>query len=123
LDLRSISHLTKDGNATPLLIAAGPDITVNLILGLPFIKATGMIADFIDNVCQAKHLLCNPFPIDFHRAMKSIPVIKGHNSACTHSAKFNKIHQALGLLNTYFARKIDGWPLHIIAPQGWYRGL
>ncbi len=60
-----LPYVTKDGNDTSLLVAAGPDVAVDLILGLPFIKATGMIVDFIDNVCDAKHLICDPFPIDF----------------------------------------------------------
>ncbi len=47
-------YMTKDGNETSLLVAAGPNVAVNIILGLPFIKATGMIADFANNVCQAK---------------------------------------------------------------------
>ena len=69
-----LNYLTKDGSATPLLVAAGPDVAMNLILGLRFIKAMGLICDFIDNVCQAMHLLCDPFPIDFNRPSKSIPV-------------------------------------------------
>jgi hypothetical protein len=75
--------MTKDGNETSLLVAAGPNVVVNLILGLPFIKVTGMILDFVNNVCQAKHLLANPFPIDFRCAMKSIPAIGGCDSAHT----------------------------------------
>jgi len=66
---------------------AGPDIAVNLILGLCFIKAMGMIADFINNVCQAKHLLCGPFPINYWCATKSILVVGDHNAA-SHSIKF-----------------------------------
>jgi hypothetical protein len=58
-----LPYATKDGNDTSLLVAAGPDVVVNLILGLPFIKATSMIVDFINNVCQAKHLLCIPSPL------------------------------------------------------------
>ena len=65
-----LSYLTKDGNETSFLVAAGPNVAVNLILGLPFIKATGIIADFVNNWCQAKHLLANPIPIDFRRATK-----------------------------------------------------
>jgi hypothetical protein len=57
-----LPYTTMDGNNTSLLVAAGPDVAVNLILGLPFIKATGMIADFVDNVCEAKNLLCDLFP-------------------------------------------------------------
>jgi hypothetical protein len=34
-----LHYPTKDGNATSFLDAAGPDVAVNLILGLPFIKA------------------------------------------------------------------------------------
>jgi hypothetical protein len=77
-----LPYLTKDRSETSLLVAAGPDVAVNLILGLPFIKATGMIGDFVHNVCQAKHLLCNPFPIDFKRAMKSIPVFTAAPAPC-----------------------------------------
>jgi hypothetical protein len=115
-------YLTKDGNETSLLIAAGPDVTVNLILGLPFIKATRMIADFVDNVCQAKHLLVDPFLINFKRAMKSIPAIGSCNSA-SHCAKYKEVHQALGLLNAYFANKQPGRPLHLIAPLSANQGF
>jgi hypothetical protein len=51
---------------------------MNTVLGLPLIKATGMIIDFIDKVVKAKHLDCPPFPIDFRRAMKTVPA----NVAC-----------------------------------------
>jgi hypothetical protein len=46
-----LPYLTKDGSETSLLVAAGPNVAVNLILGLPFIKATGMIGNFVNNVC------------------------------------------------------------------------
>jgi hypothetical protein len=29
-----------------------------------------MIANFINNIYKAKHCLCNPFPINLHRATK-----------------------------------------------------
>ena len=101
-----LPYLTKDSNETLLLVAAGPNIPVNLILGLPFIKVTGMIADFIDNVCQANHLLCEPFPIDFRHATKSIPVLGNRNAAehpvgFTHldcCASTSRTHAALHLL-------------------------
>ncbi len=77
-----LPYLTKDGSETSLLVAAGPDVAVNLILGLPFIKATGMISNFVDNICQAKHSLCDSFPIDFKRATKSIPVFTAASAPC-----------------------------------------
>jgi hypothetical protein len=98
-----LPYVTKDGNEASMLVAAGPDVAVNLILGLPFIKATGMIADFIDNVCQAKHLLCKPFPIDFRCATKSIPVL-GDRNVVEHPVGFTEFHNALGLLRKNFAR-------------------
>jgi hypothetical protein len=76
-----LPYTTKDGSYTYLLVAAGPNVATNLILGLPFIKATGMIADFVDNVCKAKNMLCDPFPIEIKRTMKSIPVFQESKAA------------------------------------------
>jgi hypothetical protein len=90
-----LPYITKDGNDTSLLVAAGPDDAINLILGLPFIKAMGMIINFIDNVCDAKHLICDPFPIDFCRTTKSIPVI-GDRDVGSHSVEFQEVLHALG---------------------------
>ena len=98
-----LPYVTKDGNETSLLVAAGPNVAVNLILGLPFIKATGMIVDLIDNVCQAKHLLCNPFPIDFRKATKSIPAL-GDRDAARNAVDFSKVHNVLGMLRKHFTR-------------------
>ena len=117
-----LPYLTKDGNETSLLVAAGPNVAVNLILGLPFIRATGMIADFVHNVCQAKHLLCDPFPINFRRATKSIPAVGGCDSA-SHFAKFQEFHQALGMLRAYFSRKVYCHSLNLIAPHGANGGI
>jgi len=102
-----LPYVTKDGNDTSLLIAAGPDVAINLILGLPFIKAAGMIIDFIDNVCDAKHLICEPFPIDFRRATKSIPVI-GDRDTGSHSVEFQEVLRALGSIKVYFAANASG---------------
>jgi hypothetical protein len=102
-----LPYVTKDGNDTSLLVAAGPDVAVNLILGLPFIKATGMIIDFIDNVCDAKHLICEPFPIDYCRATKSIPVL-GDRDAGSHSVEIQEGLCALGSIKAYFAANASG---------------
>ena len=74
---------------------------------IPVIKATGMIIDFIDNVCDAKHLICDPFPIDFRRATKSIPVI-GDPNAGSHSVKFQEVLRALGSIKAHFAANALG---------------
>jgi hypothetical protein len=101
-----LPYTTKDGNNTSLLIAAGSDVAVNLILGLPFIKATGMIADFVDNVCEAKNLLCNPFPIYFKRATKSIPVFADSAAVSqSHGTQERSVLQVLGMLRSLYGHK------------------
>jgi hypothetical protein len=60
-----LPYKTKDGGDASFVIATGPHVSVNTILGLPFVVATGMIIDFVDNVADCKYLDCPPFPIDF----------------------------------------------------------
>ena len=57
-----LPYSTKDGNDTSLLVAAGPDVAVNLVLGLPFIKATGLVADFVDMSVRPRICSVSPFP-------------------------------------------------------------
>jgi hypothetical protein len=116
-----LPYSTKDGNTTSLLVAAGPDVAVNIVLGLPFITATGMVADFVDNVCKAKNLLCEPFPINFKRAMKSIPVFQSSTdySQCLGRDVTSILH-VLGLLRSYYDKSRNGKLPYIIrqTPEG-----
>jgi hypothetical protein len=103
-----LPYITKDGNSTSLMVATGPDVAVNIVLGLPFIKATGMVADFVDNVCEAKNLLCEPFSIDFRRATKSIPVFQSSQdrTACIGSEATSILH-VLDLLRSHYDQSHD----------------
>jgi hypothetical protein len=103
-----LPYITKDGNSTSLMVAAGPNVAVNIVLGLPFIKATGMVANFVDNICEVKNLLCEPFPIDFRRATKSIPVFQSSPdcTACIGSEGTSILH-VLGLLRSYYDQSCD----------------
>jgi hypothetical protein len=114
-----LPYTTKDGSYTSLLVATGPNVAINLILGLPFIKAMGMIADFFDNVCEAKNLLCNPFPIDFKCATKPIPIFQESKAASKlHNKEVQHTLHVLGTLKTFYAHKdADGKWLHIIKPS------
>ena len=116
-----LPYITKDGNSTSLMVAAGPDVAVNIVLGLPFIKATGMVADFVDNVCEAKNLLCEPFPFDFKHATKSIPVFQSSldRTACIESEAISILH-VLGLLRSYYDQSRNGPLPHIVrqSPEG-----
>jgi hypothetical protein len=60
-----LPHKTKEGDDASIMIATGPHVSVNTILGLPFVLTTGAILDFLDMVVKCKHLDCLPFPIDF----------------------------------------------------------
>ena len=102
----NLNYLTKDGSDTSLLVAAGPDVAVNLIIGLPFIKAMGLICDFVDNICQAKHLLCDSFPINFKRASKSIPVFLVTGAPCNVNDPSDTL-RVLASLRTIFPRNSD----------------
>jgi hypothetical protein len=65
-----------------------------------------MISDFVDNVCQAKHLLCEPFPIDFKRASKSIPVFTAAPAPCNIGDIQDATH-VLAALRKLFPRPND----------------
>jgi hypothetical protein len=109
-----LPYHTKDGSSTSLLVAAGPDIAVNVILGLPFILAMGMIANFVDNVCKAKHLCCSPILINFKRATKSIPAFMDSAAHTFVSSTDRKVIHILGMLNAFYSSKKEGKQVHII---------
>ena len=70
-----LPYLTREGTPTSLVVATGPDVTVNAILGLPFITTTKMVIDTADQVAEMRAFDTPPFPLDFRRAMCAIPVI------------------------------------------------
>ena len=96
-----LPYLTKDGSPTSFVVATGPQVSVNTVLGLPLITATGMIIDYIDNVVEAKHLDCPPFKIEFRRATKHIPAID--DDATTHYVEFEDVHGILQKTDAYIA--------------------
>jgi hypothetical protein len=69
-----LPYCTSGSDSSSLLVATGPNVSVNTIIGLPFIKATGMILDFVNNVAECKHLDCPPFPMDFWHTSNHVPV-------------------------------------------------
>jgi hypothetical protein len=59
-----LPYLMHDGQVTSILIATGPHVTVNTIVGLPFIQATHMIIDLSNNVADMHALDASPFPLN-----------------------------------------------------------
>jgi hypothetical protein len=96
-----LPYPTKDGRHTSFIIATGPQVSVNMVLGLPLITATGMIINTVNNVVEAKHLDCPPFRIDLCHAMKTIPAIE--EDATTHYVKFRDVQNVLAKTNAYIA--------------------
>jgi hypothetical protein len=96
-----LPYLTKDGSPTSFVVATGPQVSMNTVLGLPLITATGMITNYIDNVVKAKHLDCPPFNIKFCRATKQIPAFD--DDATTHYVEFKDVHGILQKTDTYIA--------------------
>ena len=70
-----LPYKTSDGNDSSFMVATGPNVSVNTIIGLPFIKGIGMIIDTVDDVAECKYLECPPFPIDYQRTSNQVPVI------------------------------------------------
>ena len=108
-----LPYTIKDGSSTSLLVAVGPDVAVNLILVLLFIKAMGMVTDFVDNVCEAKNLLYEPFPIDFKCATKSVPVFQSDPQPSSISSSTFHI---LGMLKSFYDKGINGTLPHLNQP-------
>jgi hypothetical protein len=71
-----LPYLTTDGSPTSILIATGPHVTVNVIVGLPFIQATQAIIDLSDNVADLRAIDHPPFPIEYRHATVHVPVIE-----------------------------------------------
>ena len=74
-----LPYLTKEGNTTSILIATGPHVTVNMIVGLPFIQATRAVIDLADNVAELHALDAPPFPLEYRRAMVHVPIVDEGN--------------------------------------------
>jgi hypothetical protein len=70
-----LPYKTSDGDDSSFMVATGPNVSVNTIIGLPFIKGTGMIINTVDDVAECKYLDCPPFPIDYRRTLNHVPVM------------------------------------------------
>jgi hypothetical protein len=75
---------------------------VNTIIGLPFIKATGIINNTVDNVVKAKHLVCKPFPIEFYGTTKYVPAISDDYAAICY-LKFEEVQSIITKTDAYIA--------------------
>jgi hypothetical protein len=102
-------YLTHASQPTSILIATGPHVMVNLIVGLPFIQATGMILDLVDNVANLKSLDCPPFPIKYRCAMVHVPIVD-ESAVSVNTATFQPTIRVIEDLEHYFAATVSVMP-------------
>jgi hypothetical protein len=79
-----LPYLTNKGDPTSILIATGPHVTVNMIVGLPFIQATHAIINLLDNVTELHALDAPHFPLEFRCATVHVPVMEGGDEQPVH---------------------------------------
>ena len=68
-----LPYRNRDGATIAIGFATGTHVTVNAIIGLPFITAVGMIIDTVDNKIQMKHLDCGLFDIEYKLTSSDVP--------------------------------------------------
>jgi hypothetical protein len=72
-----LPYLTREGHTTTLSVACEPNVTINTILGLPFIQQTRMVINASDQVANLQALDNPLFQIDYHHAMCIVPAVAG----------------------------------------------
>jgi hypothetical protein len=102
LSVAHLPYLNCDGNTTSITIATGLQVSVNAIIGLLFIKVTGMIIDTVDSIIKMKHLVFKPFPFEFYRATKYVPAISD-DGAAIHYIKFEEVQSIIAKTDEYIA--------------------
>jgi hypothetical protein len=108
-----LPYLTKDGNPTSILIATGPHVMVNLIVGLPFIQATCAIIDLADNVVDLRTLDAPPVPLEYRCAMVQVPVMGEGGKHPVHMAgAYDNLLSEIKSLKQYFTQALT-----ITAPE------
>ncbi len=71
------------------MIATRPQVTVDIIVRLPFIQATHMIIDLYDHVANMRALDTCPFPFEYHFAMVHVLIVDEDNAARVHLSNTN----------------------------------
>ncbi len=103
-----LSYKTLDSNNLSFMVATGPNVSVNTIIGLPFIKGTGMIIDTVNDVAECKYLDCPPFPIDYWCTLNHVPVMDKPSvpvhPACPH---LSETIQEIKNLERYYDAKVQ----------------
>jgi hypothetical protein len=109
LEVGFLFHLpyqTREGDTTLLMVATGPNVLVNTIIGLPFMKAMGMIMDLVDKVVECKYLDCPPFPVDFFWTSNHVPVMDDDGTPVHHASSYVQLIDKIRNLERYYNAKV-----------------
>jgi hypothetical protein len=104
-----LPYKTLDGNDSSIMAATGPNVSVDVIIGLPFIKDVGMIIDTVDDVAECKYLECPPFPIDHRRTSNQVTVMDEPSVPVHHAhGYFQQAICEIENLEQYYDTKVQG---------------
>ena len=96
-------YLTREGDTTSILIATGPHMTVNRIVGVPFIQATRAVIDLTDNVAELRALNASPFPLEYRKATVHVPIVDEGNEHPVHMVDaYSKLIAEINSLERHF---------------------
>ena len=101
-----LPYRTKEGDTALLMVATGPNVSVNTIIGLPFMKASGMILDLVNEVVECKYLDCPPFPVDFCRTSNHVPVLDDGGTPIHHATSYVQLINEICNLERYYEAKV-----------------
>ncbi len=103
-----LPYKTLDSDDSSFMVATGPNVLVNTIIGLPFIKGTRMIINTVDNVAKCKYLNCPPFPIDYQRMLNHVPVMDKLSAPVNHAPPhLSETIQEIENLERYYYAKVQ----------------
>jgi hypothetical protein len=89
------------------MVATGPNVSVNTIIRLPFMKAMGIILDLVDEVMDCRYLDCPPFPVDCRRTSNHVPVLdKLSNTPAHHATLYSQIIQEVENIKRFYDTKL-----------------
>jgi hypothetical protein len=104
--LLHLPYRTREGDTTSLMVATGPNVSVNTIIGLPFMKATGMIIDLVNEVVECKYLDCPPFPVNFFWTSNHVPVMDDNGTPIHHASSYVQLIDEIRNLERYYDAKV-----------------
>jgi hypothetical protein len=83
----------------------GRNVTINAILGLPFIQQTKMVIDTADHVAKLRALHAPPFPINFLHAMCAVPPVDEAHAAANAALHSDIVHEVENI-EAFFMKKL-----------------